>query len=91
MTSVSGTDAGLCVVTGAFGYSGRYIATRLLAGGRRVRTLKGAPTGRPQRRRILRGHTARPTTTVCGAIGIGCAVTSPKPASRYIVRSSENV
>ena len=29
----------LHVVTGAFGYSGKYIATRLLAEGRRVRTL----------------------------------------------------
>ena len=29
----------LHVVTGAFGYSGKYIATRLLAAGRRVRTL----------------------------------------------------
>ena len=29
----------LHVVTGAFGYSGKYIATRLLADGRRVRTL----------------------------------------------------
>src|SRR5512137_2198189 len=29
----------LHVVTGAFGYSGKYIARRLLAAGRRVRTL----------------------------------------------------
>jgi NADH dehydrogenase len=34
------------VVTGAFGYSGRYIAKRLLADGKRVRTL----TNSPQRR-----------------------------------------
>jgi NADH dehydrogenase len=31
------------VVTGAFGYSGRYIAARLLAGGCRVRTLTNSP------------------------------------------------
>jgi NADH dehydrogenase len=31
------------VVTGAFGYSGRYIAARLLRTGRRVRTLTGSP------------------------------------------------
>ncbi|MGI9032893.1 MAG: SDR family oxidoreductase [Acidimicrobiales bacterium] len=36
------TDA----VTGAFGYTGRFIAERLLAGGRQVRTLTGHP-GRP--------------------------------------------
>ncbi|MGE5139222.1 MAG: NAD-dependent epimerase/dehydratase family protein, partial [Rudaea sp.] len=29
----------LHVVTGAFGYSGKYIASRLLAAGHRVRTL----------------------------------------------------
>ncbi len=33
------TDASLHAVTGAFGYSGRYIARRLLAAGRRVITL----------------------------------------------------
>jgi len=33
----------LHVVTGAFGYSGRYIAQRLLAGGRTVRTLTNSP------------------------------------------------
>lgn len=31
------------VVTGAFGYSGKYITERLLAGGRNVRTLTGHP------------------------------------------------
>lgn len=31
------------MVTGAFGYSGRYIAERLLRAGRRVRTLTGSP------------------------------------------------
>jgi uncharacterized protein YbjT (DUF2867 family) len=31
------------VVTGAFGYSGRYIAERLLRAGRQVRTLTGSP------------------------------------------------
>ncbi len=33
----------LHVVTGAFGYSGRYIASRLLAAGHRVRTLTNSP------------------------------------------------
>jgi len=33
----------LHIVTGAFGYSGRYITQRLLAAGRRVRTLTGSP------------------------------------------------
>lgn len=37
------TAAGLDVVTGAFGFTGRYIAGRLLALGRRVRTLTGHP------------------------------------------------
>jgi uncharacterized protein YbjT (DUF2867 family) len=32
-----------CVVTGAFGYSGRYVARRLLAAGHRVRTLTNSP------------------------------------------------
>ena len=36
-------DIDLHVVTGAFGYSGRYIAQRLLAAGRRVRTLTNSP------------------------------------------------
>jgi uncharacterized protein YbjT (DUF2867 family) len=36
-------DTGLDVVTGAFSYSGRVIAGKLLAGGRRVRTLTGHP------------------------------------------------
>lgn len=39
MSSSSGPGAGLCVVTGAFGYSGKYITSRLLAAGNRVRTL----------------------------------------------------
>jgi len=38
-------DAKLDVVTGAFGYTGKYIARRLLAQGRKVKTL----TGHPQR------------------------------------------
>ena len=33
----------LSVVTGAFGYTGKYIAQRLLAMGKRVRTLTGCP------------------------------------------------
>lgn len=35
--------SGLDVVTGAFGYTGRYIAERLLAAGRQVRTITGHP------------------------------------------------
>ena len=38
-----GTDTGLDVVTGAFSYSGRAIAARLLDTGRAVRTLTGHP------------------------------------------------
>jgi NADH dehydrogenase len=34
----------LHVVTGAFGYSGRYISQRLLAAGQKVRTLTDSPT-----------------------------------------------
>lgn len=45
------TDAELHVVTGAFGYSGQYIARRLLDAGKRVRTL----TNSPQRRNPLGG------------------------------------
>jgi uncharacterized protein YbjT (DUF2867 family) len=41
----------LDVVTGAFGYTGKYIARRLLAMGRRVRTL----TGHPERARTFGG------------------------------------
>ena len=36
-------EEGFYVVTGAFGYSGRYIAARLLAAGKRVRTLTNSP------------------------------------------------
>jgi NADH dehydrogenase len=36
-------DPGIHVVTGAFGYSGRYIAQRLLDAGKRVRTLTNSP------------------------------------------------
>jgi nucleoside-diphosphate-sugar epimerase len=39
----SSPDSSLCVVTGAFGYSGKYIARRLLAAGKRVRTLTSSP------------------------------------------------
>jgi len=42
-------DTGLDVVTGAFSYSGQAIASRLVQGGRRVRTLTGHPDrGRDQ-------------------------------------------
>ncbi len=36
-------DTGLDVVTGAFGYTGKYITRRLLNAGRRVRTITGHP------------------------------------------------
>lgn len=36
-------DQGFHVVTGAFGFTGKYIAARLLAAGQRVRTLTGSP------------------------------------------------
>ncbi len=36
-------------------------------------------------------HTARPTTTVCGPVGTGCAATSANPASRYMAASSGSV
>jgi nucleoside-diphosphate-sugar epimerase len=39
--AMSGSE--LHVVTGAFGYSGKYIAARLLKEGRRVRTLTNSP------------------------------------------------
>jgi uncharacterized protein YbjT (DUF2867 family) len=41
-----GLDSGLFVVTGAFGYSGQYVARRLLAAGERVRTLTNSPERR---------------------------------------------
>jgi len=40
---MSGSDTGFYVVTGAFGYSGRYIASRLLDASKRVRTLTNSP------------------------------------------------
>lgn len=43
MSSRRAADGDLCVVTGAFGYSGKYIARRLLDSGRRVRTLTNSP------------------------------------------------
>ena len=43
MSDPGGPTAGFSVVTGAFGYSGRYIAARLLAAGDRVRTLTNSP------------------------------------------------
>jgi len=36
-------DSELCVVTGAFGYTGKYITHRLLAAGKRVKTITGHP------------------------------------------------
>ena len=39
MNSSHGAGAGLYVVTGAFGYSGKYITSRLLNAGKQVRTL----------------------------------------------------
>jgi NADH dehydrogenase len=44
--------AALDVVTGAYGYTGRYITERLLAAGRSVRTL----TGKPPRHDLFGGH-----------------------------------
>ena len=41
--STTPSEPELHVVTGAFGYSGKYIATRLLQTGRRVRTLTNSP------------------------------------------------
>jgi NADH dehydrogenase len=43
MTAAMADDRELHVVTGAFGYSGRYIAERLIAAGHRVRTLTNSP------------------------------------------------
>jgi NADH dehydrogenase len=40
---MNATSSGLHVVTGAFGYTGRHIAARLLAAGHRVRTLTAHP------------------------------------------------
>jgi uncharacterized protein YbjT (DUF2867 family) len=41
---VEQTSSELCVVTGAFGFTGRHIARRLLDLGKRVRTLTGHPS-----------------------------------------------
>ncbi len=40
---MTSTRLEVCVVTGAFGYSGSYITKRLLVAGSRVRTLTGSP------------------------------------------------
>jgi NADH dehydrogenase len=45
-------DTGVDVVTGAFSYSGRAIAARLLSAGRQVRTLTGHPERAASERRI---------------------------------------
>jgi NADH dehydrogenase len=44
----AGTDAGVDVVTGAFGYSGSYIARALLGVGRQVRTITAHPERAPR-------------------------------------------
>ena len=44
--------AGFSVVTGAFGFTGKYIASRLLADGERVKTI----TGHPERHNPFRDH-----------------------------------
>ncbi|MFQ6098494.1 MAG: epimerase, partial [Armatimonadota bacterium] len=44
------TNSDTNVVTGAFGYTGKYIAQRLLAAGKSVKTI----TGHPQRRSPFR-------------------------------------
>ena len=38
-----GSDEEFHVVTGAFGYTGKYITQRLLSLGKKVRTITGAP------------------------------------------------
>ena len=43
MCGLSMSASGLSVVTGAFGYTGRYIARRLLSMGVRVKTITGHP------------------------------------------------
>ena len=43
MSSETSNQSELNVVTGAFGYTGKYIARRLLADGIRVKTLTGHP------------------------------------------------
>lgn len=43
MKNATGAGESLHVVTGAFGYSGKYITARLLAAGKRVRTLTNSP------------------------------------------------
>lgn len=43
MTDLDANTAGRCLVTGAFGYSGKYITARVLAAGNRVRTLTNSP------------------------------------------------
>src|SRR5665213_1257081 len=37
---------------------------------------------------VLRMHYATPTTAVCGLMGMGCMVTSRKPADSYMAFSS---
>jgi nucleoside-diphosphate-sugar epimerase len=44
---LAATDTGLDVVTGAFSYSGRAIASALVGSGRRVRTITGHPNRAP--------------------------------------------
>jgi len=56
----------------------RRLSSRACAADRRSRTR------RPQAER-------RPTITVCGPVGTGCALSSAKPASRYIASSSLRV
>ena len=57
-------DTGIDVVTGAFSYSGRAIAQRLLGDGRSVRTL----TGHPQY--------ADPAQTTCTAVRYAALISS---------------
>ncbi|MHA6764914.1 hypothetical protein [Streptacidiphilus sp. PAMC 29251] len=41
--TIDSADSGVDVVTGAFSYSGRALASALIDGGRQVRTLTGHP------------------------------------------------
>jgi len=67
-------NAELCVVTGAFSYTGKYIAQRLLSMGKRVRTL----TRHPNRLNPFAGQVEvksfpfdEPTALAAGLEGVG--------------------
>ena len=66
----------VAIVTGAFGYSGRYIARRLLDAGVEVRTLTNAPDSQSPFGSRVRAipfsfyHHARPLEALPGAGGV---------------------